>query len=86
MGAAELAQTIRRRFPKADDDLEGDLAACEEASWGETIDRGAALKLIQKLACAPRTTSRCGQARSACKRILKTFIPISRKGLYERGK
>jgi hypothetical protein len=49
MGAAELAQTIRRRFPKADDDLEGDLAACEEASWGETIDRGAALKLIQKL-------------------------------------
>ena len=49
MGAAELAAAIRRRFPQADADLEADLAACEEAAWGETIDPGEALKLIQKL-------------------------------------
>jgi hypothetical protein len=49
MGAAELAQTIRRRFPQADADLEADLAACEEAAWSEAIDPGEALKLIQKL-------------------------------------
>jgi hypothetical protein len=49
MGAAELAQAIRRRFPQADADLEADLAACEEAAWGETIEPGEALKLIQKL-------------------------------------
>jgi hypothetical protein len=49
MGAVELAQAIRRRFPRADADLETDLAACEEAAWGETIDPGVALKLIQKL-------------------------------------
>jgi hypothetical protein len=49
MGAAELAVAIRRRFPQADADLETDLAACEEAAWGETIDPGVALKLVQKL-------------------------------------
>ena len=49
MGASELAQTIRRRFPQADADLETDLAACEEAAWSEAIDPGEALKLIQKL-------------------------------------
>jgi hypothetical protein len=49
MGAAELAVAIRRRFPQADADLEADLAACEEASWSDTIDPGEALKLIQKL-------------------------------------
>ncbi len=49
LGAAELAQTIRRRFPQADADLEADLAVCEEAAWGETIGPDAALKLIQKL-------------------------------------
>ena len=47
MGAAELAAVIRRRFPQADDELEADLAACEEAAWGETIDPRQALKLIQ---------------------------------------
>ncbi len=49
MGAPELAQAIRRRFPQADADLEADLAACEDAAWGETIQPGEALKLIQKL-------------------------------------
>jgi hypothetical protein len=49
MGAADLAQTIRRRFPQADADLEADLSACEEAAWTESIDPGEALKLIQKL-------------------------------------
>jgi hypothetical protein len=49
MSSAELAATIRRRFPMAPADLEADLAACEEASWGDAIEQRAALKLIQKL-------------------------------------
>ncbi len=36
MRAAELAAVIRRRFPYADERLEADLAACEEAIMGET--------------------------------------------------
>jgi hypothetical protein len=49
MGAAELAQVIRRRFPNSDPGLETDLAACEEAAWGETISPREALKLLQTL-------------------------------------
>ena len=49
MGAAELAAVIRRRFPQADASLEADLAACEEAAWGETANPRQALKLIQLL-------------------------------------
>jgi len=47
--AAELAKVIRRRFQNADPGLEADLAACEEAAWGETIDPREALKLLQTL-------------------------------------
>jgi hypothetical protein len=49
MGADELAAVIRRRFPRADANLEADLTACEEAAWGETVDPRHALKLIQSL-------------------------------------
>lgn len=49
MAAADLAAVLRSRFPKAGAALETDLAACEEASWGETIAPREALKLIQKL-------------------------------------
>jgi hypothetical protein len=49
MSAAELAVAIRRRFPNADPSLEADLAAAEEAAWGETIDPREALKLLQTL-------------------------------------
>ena len=49
MGAAELAAVIRRRFPGADASLETDLAACEEAAWGETVNPREALKMIQTL-------------------------------------
>ncbi len=49
MDAAELAAVIRRRFTQADASLEADLAACEEAAWGETADPRQALKLIQAL-------------------------------------
>ncbi|MGO9434676.1 MAG: DUF4350 domain-containing protein [Terracidiphilus sp.] len=49
MGASELAAAILRRFPRADASLEADLAACEDASWSETIEPRAALKLIQAL-------------------------------------
>ena len=49
MSSAELAAVIRRRFPAADASLETDLAACEEAAWGETVEPRQALKLIQTL-------------------------------------
>jgi hypothetical protein len=49
MSAAEVAIVIRRRFPQADASLEADLAACEEASMGESITPRAAFKLIQRL-------------------------------------
>jgi hypothetical protein len=49
MSAAELAAVIRRRFPRADESLEADLAACEEAAWAETANPRQALKLIQLL-------------------------------------
>jgi hypothetical protein len=48
-GAAELAAVIRRRFPHAGDSLETDLAACEDAAWGETAKPQDALKLVQAL-------------------------------------
>ncbi len=49
MGAAELAAAIRRRFPNLDPSLEADLAAAEEAAWGESIKPRDALKLLQSL-------------------------------------
>lgn len=48
-GPAELAETIRRRFPAVDAELEKDLAACEEAAWSEKVHPREALRLIQKL-------------------------------------
>ena len=48
-GAAELAASIRRRFPDADAALEADLTACEDASWSESLHPREALRLIQKL-------------------------------------
>jgi len=49
MAVAELAAVLRRRFPQTDESLEADLAACEEAAWGETVSARDALVLIQKL-------------------------------------
>jgi hypothetical protein len=49
LGAADLAAVIRRRFPLADEALEMELAACEEAAWGETVKPRQALKLVQTL-------------------------------------
>jgi len=49
MSAEDLAAAIRRRFPKADASLETDLAACEDAAWGDSIDPHTALKLVQAL-------------------------------------
>jgi hypothetical protein len=49
VGAAELAAVIRRRFPQADNSLENDLAACEEAAWADAVNPRQALKLIQTL-------------------------------------
>jgi hypothetical protein len=44
-----LAAVIRRRYSGADAALKTDLAACEEAAWGETISPREALRLIQTL-------------------------------------
>jgi len=49
MSAAELAVAIRRRFPKADPELEADLADCEEAASSDDATPRQALKLIQTL-------------------------------------
>jgi hypothetical protein len=49
IGAGDLAATIRRRFGNVDASLEADLAACEEASWGETVMPRDALKLVVRL-------------------------------------
>jgi len=49
MSAVDLAAAIRRRYPQAGGSLEADLAACEEAAWGETADPAEALKLVQAL-------------------------------------
>ena len=49
MPAAELAAVIRRRFPNTDNSLEADLVASEEATWSESLDPRAALKLVQAL-------------------------------------
>ena len=49
MSAADLAAILRRRFSQIESSLEGDLAACEEAAWNDSLEPRAALKLIQAL-------------------------------------
>ncbi len=87
MGAAELAAVIRRRFPQADASLEADLAACEEAAWGETVNPRQALKLIQTLHAHQRQFLAASQVRQNHRKESKRrFNPNSRKGLHEPGK
>ncbi len=49
LDAAELAATLRRRFPAADAALEADLAACEAGAKDETTTPREALRLTQLL-------------------------------------
>jgi hypothetical protein len=49
MDAAEVAAVVRRRFPHADESLENDLAACEEAAGNEALHPREALRLVQLL-------------------------------------
>ena len=49
MSAAELAATLRRRFPGLDAKLEEDLRVCEEAAASEGLEPKQALKLVQAL-------------------------------------
>jgi hypothetical protein len=49
MDATELAAAIRKRFPHADESLEADLTASEEATSNDSVDPRRALKLIQAL-------------------------------------
>jgi Domain of unknown function (DUF4350) len=49
MNAAELATTLRRRFPGLDAKLEKDLTECEEAARSENLEPRQALKLVQTL-------------------------------------
>ena len=49
MSAAELGAALRRRFPQAGEELEADLAACEEASMNDKLIPKRALALVQAL-------------------------------------
>jgi hypothetical protein len=49
MSAAELAGALRRRFPKADTELQKDLEDCEEAVKDDHLDPKRALQLVQML-------------------------------------
>ncbi|HTX77775.1 MAG TPA: hypothetical protein VMD29_16320, partial [Terracidiphilus sp.] len=49
MDAADLAATVRRRFPRVDETLEADLSACEEAARNEGLQPREALRLVQLL-------------------------------------
>jgi hypothetical protein len=69
MSAAELSAAIRRRFPDAPGRLETDLAACEEASWGDSIEPGSALKLVQALYAHERWLEKAVKPGSRASRI-----------------
>jgi hypothetical protein len=49
MNAKELSAALRRRFPQADEGLEADLAACEEAGMNDKLIPKRALALVQAL-------------------------------------
>jgi hypothetical protein len=49
MNAAELALTLRHRFPRVSAELEADLAAGEEAAHNDALEPRRALALVQAL-------------------------------------
>ncbi len=49
MSAHELASALRRRFPQTSENLEKDLADCEEAEGDDRLDPKRALQLVQAL-------------------------------------
>ncbi len=49
MNADELSRALRRRFPQAAEELEADLAACEEAATDDKLIPKRALALVQSL-------------------------------------
>lgn len=49
MEAAELAAALRRRFPAADEALETDLMACEQAAASDAVEPREALRMVQVL-------------------------------------
>jgi Domain of unknown function (DUF4350) len=49
MSAAELSAVLRRRFPNADPELEGDLLVCEAGAEDEALSPREALRLVQLL-------------------------------------
>jgi Domain of unknown function (DUF4350) len=69
MSAAELAATIRRRFPQAGEGLESDLVSCEEAGWSDAIEPRAALRLIQALHAHQRILEEAARAGNRSSRI-----------------
>lgn len=50
MDAAEVAEIVRRRFPRIDQSLEADLLAAEHAAGNEALHPKEALRLVQLLA------------------------------------
>jgi hypothetical protein len=67
LSAEELGAAVRRRFPKADQDMEKDLAECQVAIGDDTLTPKKALALVQVL-------RRHGEALDAAARAGKTGI------------
>ena len=66
MNAEELSAALRRRFPQAGENLEPDLAACEEAGMNDKLIPKRALALVQALgrhAAMLSAFARAGQPR-----------------------
>jgi hypothetical protein len=64
MSALELGLALRRRFPRAPEALEKDLAECEEAIGNDTLQPKKALALVQTLSRHGEALDRAARARN----------------------
>jgi hypothetical protein len=64
MSAEELGVAIRRRFPRAPETLEKDLAECEQAIGDDTLQPKKALALVQTLSRHGEALDRAARART----------------------
>jgi hypothetical protein len=64
MSAAELGIALRRRFPRAPETLEKDLAECEEAVGSDALQPKKALALVQALSRHGEALDRAARPRT----------------------
>jgi len=64
MNAEELCVALRRRFPRAPEALEKDLAECEQAIGDDTLQPKKALALVQALSRHGEALDRAARART----------------------